>query len=225
MERNGIKRILSFDSGFDTVPGLYPYFRIIYTAFSCVFSLEIVACRTPALAGAELGPVFYRQVFEPCEVPSIDRDKDETIGMSDRGNLTIDVRRRPAETFQACSLPAVPGRGRFVVRQNGEGWLHDIRQIGFKSGSSFTPGEPVATIRQLVPNRGPDSAFVSTLLELLDDLQAWFPGDRRRHNTGIQEIPKGHKETLRPAPFSRAAWKKSFSIPTSLSECFRRNAL
>ena len=177
------------------------------------------------LAGAGLGPVLYMQVFEPCEVSSVSGDEDKTTGMSDRGNLTIDVRRRPAEMFQPCSLPAVPGRGRFVVRQNGEGWLHDVRQVGFKSASSFTPWEPVAAIHQLVPNRSPDCAFVSELLELLDDLQVRFPGDRRRHNTGIQEIPKGHKETLRPAPFSRADWKKSFSIPTSLSECFRRNAL
>lgn len=90
-----------------------------------------------ALAAAGHEPVFDLDVLEACEVSCIDRDDRQAAGMSDRGDLTINIRGRPTEIFQSCPLSAMPGRSCFVVRQNGKGCLYDVRQIGFKSSSSF----------------------------------------------------------------------------------------
>jgi len=125
------------------------------------------------------GPVLDLQVSEAREVAGVGGNEYKSIGVSDRGNLTIHVRRGSAETLQSCSLTAMPGGGNFVVRRNRKGCLYDVMQILLKSPPSLALGESTAAIRQFVPNRRCDCAFVSVLIELRDDVRVWFLGYRR----------------------------------------------
>ena len=179
----------------------------------------------PASAFPALSPVFDLEILETCEVSCIDRDEHESASIGDSGNLAINVRGWPTEILKACPFPAMPRRGSIIIRENRERGLDHLRQVSFKGGSSFPLGKAMAAIGKFVPDRRRYGRLMSVLLKPFQDLQIRFSGDWGRDGARIQEISKGHNETLRPGPLSRAAWKKSASIPTSSGAYFRRKFL
>src|SRR5436190_1834848 len=126
------------------------------------------------------------------EVPGIDGYQYEPIGMSDRRNLAIHVRGRPPKVVQTRSLAAVPGCGKFVVRQNRKRCVDDILEISLEPHPALTARKTAATISQFMPNRRSDGAFQSLTTEPFDDLRVWIPGDGGRHDTSIQKVSQRH---------------------------------
>ena len=103
--------------------------------------------------------------------------------------------------------------------------VHHVVEIGFKSRPSLAASESMATVRQFVPHRRCDGAFVPVLIESPEDVVVRRLRNGRRHHTGVQQVSKRHIETLRPALFSRAEVKKSVGRSRSSSECVERNLL
>src|SRR5215471_4213625 len=90
-----------------------------------------------SLAGLSLRPVLDVQSFEANEILVVRGCKDQPVDGSNRRDLAINERHRLSQPFEPCSLVTVPGRRRFVIRQDREGAVDDVAQIGLQGRATF----------------------------------------------------------------------------------------
>jgi len=62
----------------------------------------------------------YLEPFKASEILSVDSDEYQAVGMSNRSDLPICVRRGSTQRLETCSLVAVPGGRNFIVRKDRE---------------------------------------------------------------------------------------------------------
>ena len=188
-------------------------------------SLNPWLCRLCLPAGVSFRPVLDRQPFEAAEVLVICRRQHKPVHMGNRGDLTVDERRRPAARFKPRPLVAVPRRRRLVVRQNRKRSVHDVTEIGFERGPAPAFWQPPTPIRELVPDWRRNCALGTTLVQTLKNRRVRSLRDRGRNDARVQKISGRHRDTLRPVVLSRVEAAKSSSTPISSRECFSRNFL
>ena len=86
------------------------------------------------------GPVLDRELIETSEMGRVAGDEHQSGHVSDSRNLTVHVRRGPAQCLETGSLLPVPTCGNLVVRQDG----NEARTTSRRSRRDVAPGGPVA---------------------------------------------------------------------------------
>ena len=89
--------------------------------------------------------------------------------MSNRGDLTVDKRRRPAQRFKPRSFFAVPGRRSLVIWQDRKRRVHDVPKIRLESGAALAFRQPATTVDEFVPHGRRNSALGAVLVQTLED--------------------------------------------------------
>jgi hypothetical protein len=72
--------------------------------------------------------------------------------MSNRGDLTVDERRWPADRFKPRPLFAMPRRRRLIVRQDRKRSVHDVMEIGLERSAALAFWQPPTPVGELVPD-------------------------------------------------------------------------
>ncbi len=145
--------------------------------------------------------------------------------MSNRGDLTVDERRWPAQRFKPRSLFAVPRRRSLVVRQDWKRSLNDVPEISVERGAALAFRQPSTPERELVPDWRSDCALRTVLVETLKNRRVRSLRDRGRDDARVEKICERQRDTFRPVVLSRVEAAKSRSMPTSRRECVSRNFL
>jgi hypothetical protein len=73
--------------------------------------------KTPGAGGTPAlhRPVLDLEPFEPSEIPGVDGDEYQSVGVSDGSDLPIRVWRGSAKSLETCSFATVPRRRDLVV--------------------------------------------------------------------------------------------------------------
>lgn len=145
--------------------------------------------------------------------------------MSNRGDLTVDERRRSADRFKPRPLFAVPRRRSLVVRQDRKRPTHDVTEIRFERVAALAFGKPATTIGEFVPDGRRKCALGTVLVQTFKNRRVRPLGDRDRDDACVEKICERQRDTLRPVVLSRVEAAKSSSTPISRSECLSRNFL
>ena len=111
-----------------------------------------------------LRPVLDRQSFEVDEIPVVGRRQHKAMHVSNRGDLTVDERRRSSQRLQSRSLFAVPRRRRFVVRQDRKRSAHDVAEIRLERRAALAFRQSPTSIGELVPDWRRNYAFGAVLV-------------------------------------------------------------
>jgi hypothetical protein len=72
--------------------------------------------------------------------------------MSNRGDLTVDERRWPADRFKPRPLFANLRRCSLIVRQDRKRSVHDVMEIDLKCSAALAFWQPPTPVGELVPD-------------------------------------------------------------------------
>src|SRR5438093_12504050 len=100
--------------------------------------------------------------------------------MGNRGDLTVDERRRPPQRFKPRPLFAMPRCRSLVVRQDRERSLDDVTEIGFERSPALAFWQPPTPIRKLVPDWRRDRALGTVFVQTLENRGVRSLRDRGR---------------------------------------------
>jgi hypothetical protein len=145
--------------------------------------------------------------------------------VSNRGDLTVDERRRSSQRLQSRSLFAVPRRRRFVVRQDRKRSAHDVAEIRLERRAALAFRQSPTSIGEFVPDWRCNGALRTALVQTLKNRCVRCLRDRGRHDTCVEKICEIQRDTLRPVVRSRVEAAKSSSTPMSRREWLLRNFL
>ena len=73
--------------------------------------------------------------------------------MSNRGDLTVDERRRPTERLKPRTLFAMPRRRRLVVRQDRKRPVHHVIEISLERSAALSLWQPPTPVGEFMPDR------------------------------------------------------------------------
>jgi hypothetical protein len=170
-------------------------------------------------------PVLDGQPFEPREIFVVRSREHKAIHMGNRGNLTVDERRRPAQRFKSRPFLAVPGRRSLVIRQDRKRTVHDVAEISLQRRAAFPLRKSPRPVGQFVPYESRDRALWTVHVQTLENGWIGCLRDGRGDDARVEKICDLQSVTLRPVVLSRAAAAKSLSRPISSSEWVLRNFL
>ena len=170
-------------------------------------------------------PVLDGQPFEPREIFVVRSREHKAIHMGNRGNLTVDERRRPAQRFKSRPFLAVPGRRSLVIRQDRKRTVHDVAEISLQRRAAFPLRKSPRPVGQFVPYESRDRALWTVHVQTLENGWIGCLRDGRGDDARVEKICDLQSVTLRPVVLSRAAAAKSLSRPISSSEWVLRNVL